>query len=90
MINYKSIHLLKRTRKKCALGAIIERDGVWRFGDGDLSSLTEDKWAFASCAHPFALHICIYFIPDQWRVFFMHSDWLLKLGIVSDYSPKWK
>ena len=29
----------------------------------------------------------IYYIPNQWIVFFAHSDWLLKLGISAVHLP---
>ena len=29
-------------------------------------------------------------VPNQWIAFFARSDWLLKLGIFNNYSPKWR
>ena len=30
-----------------------------------------------------------YYIPNQWMSIFAHSEWLFKLGIFNNYSPKW-
>ena len=38
----------------------------------------------------YSMDTVIKYIPNQWIVFFVRSDWLLELRIVYSYSLKWK